>query len=89
MAEFNETNDAREISPGPRGHSIVGTEVSDDGRRAPALWDAGWRPGNYVPYAMVYSWHSADVEAAQSAGSSATTGYSSGGFSGGGGSSSY
>ncbi|HJD77837.1 MAG TPA: DUF5129 domain-containing protein [Corynebacterium pollutisoli] len=64
-------------------------EVSDDGRRAPALWDAGWRPGNYVPYAMVYSWHSADVAAAQSAGSSATTGYSSGGFSGGGGSSSY
>ena len=70
-----------------------GTKAGKDGdRRAPALWDSGWRPGygygNYVPYAMVYSWHSADVQAAQSS-SSATTGYSSGGFSGGGGSSSY
>ena len=60
-------------------------------RRAPALWEDTWRPGygygNYVPYAMVASWHSADVSAASS--SSATTGYSSGGFSGGGGSSSF
>ena len=67
-------------------------EGRDRDRRAPALWDSGWRPGygygNYVPYATVYSWHSADVQAAQSSGS-ATTGYSSGGFSGGGGSSSY
>lgn len=69
-----------------------GTDEGTDGdRRAPALWDSAWTPaygyGNYVPYSMVYSWHSADVqaaEAARSASSSATTGYSAGGFSGGG-----
>ena len=66
--------------------------VEAEERDAPALWDTGWRPGNYVPYAMVHSWHSEDVSAAadsSSGSSSATTGYSSGGFSGGGGSSSY
>lgn len=31
MAEFNETTNAREISPGPRGYSIIGRTVSDDG----------------------------------------------------------
>lgn len=75
-------------------YDASGTEVDDsEERRAPALWDAGWRPGygygNYVPYAMVSTWHANDVSAAESASSSATTGYSSGGFSGGGGSSSY
>lgn len=68
-------------------------ESGDRTRHAPALWDAGWRPGygygNYVPYAVIHSWHASDVQAAQSSSSSATTGYSSGGFSGGGGSSSY
>ena len=49
-----------------------GTKAGKDGdRRAPALWDSGWRPGygygNYVPYAMVYSWHSADVQESRAA----------------------
>lgn len=64
--------------------------VSKSDRTAPAVWDSGWRPaygyGNYVPYAVVHSWHHADQQAAASSSSSATTGYSSGGFSGGGGS---
>ncbi|MDO5511263.1 DUF5129 domain-containing protein [Corynebacterium sp.] len=59
----------------------------DDDHRAPAVWESTWRPGygygNYVPYGMIHTWHSADVQAASSS-SSATTGYSSGGFSGGG-----
>lgn len=64
-------------------------EVRKKDRTAPAVWDSGWRPaygyGNYVPFAVVNTWHSADRQAASSS-SSATTGYSSGGFSGGGGS---
>ncbi|MDO5669304.1 MAG: DUF5129 domain-containing protein [Corynebacterium sp.] len=59
-----------------------------DKHHAPALWDSTWRPGygygNYVPYGIIHTWHTADVQASQSASSSATTGYSSGGFSGGG-----
>lgn len=65
-------------------------EVADENRRAPMVWESGWRPaygyGNYVPFAMVHTWHSSDQQAASAASSSATTGYSSGGFSGGGGS---
>lgn len=45
-------------------------EREEDDRRAPAVWDARWRPaygyGNYVPYVMVHSWHSADQQAAAS-----------------------
>ncbi|WP_164546386.1 DUF5129 domain-containing protein [Corynebacterium hylobatis] len=65
-------------------------ETSDEGRRAPRVWESGWRPaygyGNYVPFAVVHTWHSSDQQAASASSSSATTGYSAGGFSGGGGS---
>ncbi|QGU08541.1 hypothetical protein COCCU_13210 [Corynebacterium occultum] len=58
----------------------------------PRLYNQGWHPGfgynNYVPFAMIYSWHQADhqaAQAAQSSSSSANTSFSSG-FAGGGGS---
>lgn len=62
-------------------------------RHAPRLYDRGWRAGygynGFVPYYMVSTWHSHDVQAAQAASSSTNTSYSNASFSGGGGSSGY
>ncbi|AGF73624.1 DUF5129 domain-containing protein [Corynebacterium halotolerans] len=73
-----------------RLYSESGTEMGED-HETPRLWESSWRPGygygNFVPFAVVNTWHDNDVATAQSASSpSATTGYSAGGFSGGGGS---
>lgn len=63
-----------------------------DSRHAPRLYDSDWRVGHgyggFVPYYMVSTWHTQDVQAAQSA-SSTNTSYSNTSFSGGGGSSSW
>ena len=70
-------------------------EAKDAGdRRPPRLYDRDWRVGygyqGFVPYYVVSSWHAHDVQAAQSAASSATnSSYSNASFSGGGGSSGY
>ncbi|WP_264887555.1 DUF5129 domain-containing protein [Dietzia sp. NCCP-2495] len=70
-------------------------EAKDAGdRHAPRLYDRDWRAGygyqGFVPYYVVSSWHAHDVQAAQSAASSATnSSYSNASFSGGGGSSGY
>src|SRR5699024_10956849 len=46
-------------------------------RHAPRLYDRGWRAGygynGFVPYYMVSTWHSHDVQAAQAASSSTNT----------------
>lgn len=58
---------------------------------APRIYHSGWHPGigyhNYVPFAMINSWHQADHQAAEAtqANSSSSTSFSSG-FAGGGGS---
>ena len=61
-------------------------------RHAPRIYDTDWRVGHgyggFVPYYMVSTWHTQDVQAAESA-SSTNTSYSSSSFSGGGGSSSW
>ena len=71
------------------------SEVEDTNElHRPALYEASYRPGygymDFVPYWALSSWHSANVESAQSnsSGNSVNSGFSSG-FSGAGGSSSF
>ena len=68
------------------------SELSMDAeeRHAPRIYDTGYRVGagygNWIPFALISSWHSADVQAAQSSSSSGTNVSFNSGFSGGGGS---
>lgn len=55
----------------------------------PALYDSNFYYSGYVPFVVMSSWHSSNVQAAQSSSSSGTNTSFSSGFSGGGGSSSY
>lgn len=55
----------------------------------PALYDSNYYYSGYVPFVVMSSWHSSNVQAAQSSSSSGTNTSFSSGFSGGGGSSSY
>ncbi|AWB85180.1 DUF5129 domain-containing protein [Corynebacterium liangguodongii] len=58
----------------------------------PALYDRDFFYSNYVPFVVLNSWHTSNVEAAQAAQSSSSSGFNSSyssGFSGAGGSSSY
>lgn len=87
--------DYRLIVEAIRAREMADVETAEDAgdRRAPRLYDRDWRAGygynGFVPYYMVSSWHSHDVQAAQAASSSTNTGYSNASFSGGGGSSGY
>ena len=53
---------------------------------APAVYDAGFWYGGYVPYVHMHTWHESNVQAAQA---SSSSNVSSSGFSAGGGSSSF
>ena len=73
-----------------REQEMDGLSTDDGDRHAPRIYDADYRVGaghgNWIPFALLSSWHTADVEAAQSATSSGTNVSFSSGFSGGGGS---
>jgi uncharacterized membrane protein YgcG len=60
---------------------------------APAVYERGWRPGygyhDFVPFWVMASWHTSNVQAQQAASSGATNTSFSSGFSGAGGSSSF
>lgn len=57
---------------------------------APAVYDAGFWYGGYVPYVHMHTWHESNVQAEQAASaSSGSSSVSSSGFSAGGGSSSF
>lgn len=61
--------------------------------QAPAVYERGWRPGyghhDFVPFWVMASWHTSNVQAQQAASSGATNTSFSSGFSGAGGSSSF
>ena len=86
--------DYRLVVDAIRSREMSDVEAAGDAgdRRAPRIYDADWRVGHgyggFVPYYMVSSWHTHDVQAAESA-SSTNTSYSNSSFSGGGGSSSW
>lgn len=87
--------DYRVVVDAIRAREMGDVEAASDAgdRRAPRLYDSDWRVGHgyggFVPFYMVSSWHAHDVQAAQTASSGTSTGYSNASFSGGGGSSSF
>lgn len=87
--------DYRIVVESIRAREMSDVEAAKDAgdRHAPRLYERDWRAGygynGFVPFYVVSSWHSHDVQAAQAASSSTTTGYSNASFSGGGGSSGY
>ncbi|MDV8002087.1 DUF5129 domain-containing protein [Rhodococcus sp. IEGM 1408] len=87
--------DYRIVVEAIRAREMSDVEAAEDAgdRHAPRLYDRDWRAGygynGFVPFYVVSSWHSHDVQAAEAATSSTNTGYSNASFSGGGGSSGY
>lgn len=87
--------DYRIVVEAIRAREMSDVEAAKDAgdRHAPRLYDRDWRAGygynGFVPFYVVSSWHSHDVQAAQAATSSTNTSYSNASFSGGGGSSGY
>lgn len=87
--------DYRLVVEAIRAREMSDVEAADDAgdRHAPRLYDRDWRAGygynGFVPFYVVSSWHSHDVQAAQAASSSTNTSYTNASFSGGGGSSGY